>query len=44
MNTKATSTGDSEISSPTVTMVIPPVKNKKPIGFVSHNSLLKKYN
>jgi hypothetical protein len=39
--TEATSTDDSEISSSTAAMVISPVKNKKPIGFVSHNPLLK---
>ena len=35
------STDDSEISSSTAAMVISPVKNKKPIGFVSYNPLLK---
>jgi len=39
--TETTSTDDSEISSSTAAMVISPVKNKKPIGFVSHNPLLK---
>jgi hypothetical protein len=39
--TEATSTDDSEISSSTAAMVISPIKNKKPIGFVSHNPLLK---
>ena len=38
---QTTLTDDSEISSSTATMVITPVKNKKPIGFVSHNPLLK---
>jgi phosphohistidine phosphatase SixA len=39
--TEATPTDDSEISSSTTAIVISPVKNKKPIGFVSHNPLLK---
>lgn len=39
--TETTSTDDSEISSSTAAMVITPIKNKKPIGFVSHNPLLK---
>lgn len=37
----ATPTDDSEISSSTASMVLSPTKNKKPIGFVSHNPLLK---
>lgn len=37
----ATPTDDSEISSSTASMVTSPMKNKKPIGFVSHNPLLK---
>jgi hypothetical protein len=36
-----TSSDDSEISSSTAAMIISPVKNKNPIGFVSHNPLLK---
>jgi flagellar basal body rod protein FlgB len=39
--TEAIQTDDSKISSSTAAMVISPVKNKKPIGFVSHNPLLK---
>ena len=39
--TEATPTDDSEISSSTAAMVISPIKNKKPTGFVSHNPLLK---
>jgi len=39
--TDTTLTDDSEISSSTAAMVISPVKNKKPTGFVSHNPLLK---
>jgi hypothetical protein len=39
--TEITSTDDSEISSSTAAMVISPLKNKKPIGFVSYNPLLK---
>jgi len=38
---EATPTDDSEISSSTAAMNISPVKNKKPIGFLSHNPLLK---
>jgi hypothetical protein len=38
---EAPSTDDSEISSSTAAMVISPMKNKKPTGFVSHNPLLK---
>jgi hypothetical protein len=38
---EVTPTDDSEISSSTATMVISPVKNKRPIGFVSQNPLLK---
>ena len=39
--TVTTPTDDSEISSSTASMIISPTKNKKPIGFVSHNPLLK---
>ncbi|CAF1129027.1 unnamed protein product [Adineta ricciae] len=39
--TDAPATDDSEISSSTAAMVITPTKNKKPIGFVSANPLLK---
>lgn len=38
---EASATDDAEISSSTAAMVITPTKNKKPIGFVSHNPLLK---
>lgn len=38
---EAIPTDDSEISSSTATMVISPVKNKKPAGFISPNPLLK---
>ena len=39
--TEAPAIDDSEISSSTAAMVITPTKNKKPIGFVSANPLLK---
>ena len=39
--TTTTSTDDSEISSSTTATVTSPTKNKKPIGFVSQNPLLK---
>ena len=39
--TTATSSDDSEISSSTAAPVTSPTKNKKPIGFVSQNPLLK---
>ncbi|UJR38183.1 hypothetical protein I4U23_030857 [Adineta vaga] len=39
--TEVTATDDSEISSSTAAMVISSMKNKKPIGFVSQNPLLK---
>ncbi|CAF3704229.1 unnamed protein product [Rotaria sordida] len=39
--TQISTTDDSEISSSTASMAISSVQNKKPIGFVSHNPLLK---
>ena len=38
---ETTSTDDSEISSSTASMAISPVKNKRPVGFISQNPLLK---
>ncbi|CAF3920441.1 unnamed protein product [Rotaria magnacalcarata] len=38
---QTSSTDDSEISSSTASMIISSVQNKKPIGFISHNPLLK---
>lgn len=38
---QTSSTDDSEISSSTAAMALSPIKNKKPIGFISHNPLLK---
>lgn len=39
--TQTSSTDDSEISSSTAALVISSVNNKKPVGFISHNPLLK---
>ncbi|CAF0849143.1 unnamed protein product [Adineta steineri] len=38
---ETTSTDDSEISSSTAALILSPIKNKRPIGFVSQNPLLK---
>jgi hypothetical protein len=41
ITTALSTTDDSEISSSTTATSTSPIKNKKPIGFVSHNPLLK---